>query len=341
VPAEPKVHLFIDTNIFLSFYAYTNDDIEKLKKLTKLITTNQLKLYLTEQVRDEFYRNREAKLKESLKTLQAPSVTAGVPRFMEGYPSIKLYRHALEALSKARDQAIQQAKKEAEDRSIAADTLFADISGAANVIPTTNKIFESATRRMSLGNPPGKPGSMGDRINWEILLEQIADGTDLHLISKDGDFGSPLLAAPNSYLIDEWRTKKGSNLALHDQLKPFLAQHFPQIQLAIDVEKRVAIECLINSGSFAVTHSAISGLQPFVDVLTPAEIAELIKAAESNPQVGWIAQDPDVRAFYSRIIDILYLAGKIDVQEHSRLLTEFGLITSTDAPKSVEEDLEL
>ena len=116
MPTEPKVHLFIDTNIFLSFYAYTNDDIEELKKLTKLITTNQLRLYLTEQVKDEFYRNRETKLKESLKTFQAPSVTAGVPRFMEGYPSIKAYRHALEVLSKARDQAIQQAKKEAEDR---------------------------------------------------------------------------------------------------------------------------------------------------------------------------------------------------------------------------------
>ena len=194
---------------------------------------------------------------------------------------------------------------------------------------------------MSLGNPPGKPGSMGDRINWEILLEQVADSTDLHLISKDGDFGSPLLAAPNGYLIDEWQTKKGGNLALHDQLKPFLAQHFPQIQLAIDVEKRVAIERLINSGSFAMTHGAISGLQPFVDVLTPAEIAELIDAAENNPQVGWIAQDPDVRAFYARIIAILYSAGKIDAEEHSRLLTEFGLITATDAPKSVEEDLEI
>ena len=45
--AEPKLHLFIDTNIFLSFYAYTNDDVEELRKLISLIKTNQLKLYLT------------------------------------------------------------------------------------------------------------------------------------------------------------------------------------------------------------------------------------------------------------------------------------------------------
>jgi predicted nucleic acid-binding protein len=59
MPAKLKVHLFIDTNIFLSFYAYASDDVEELRKLTKLISTDQLKLYLTEQVRDEFYRNRE------------------------------------------------------------------------------------------------------------------------------------------------------------------------------------------------------------------------------------------------------------------------------------------
>jgi hypothetical protein len=61
-------------------------------------------------------------------------------------------------------------------------------------------------------------------------------------------------------------------------------------------------------------------------------IAELIKAAESNPQIGWIAQDPDVRDFYSRIIDALYSDGKIDEQEYSRLLTEFGLCPSSDTP---------
>lgn len=323
--AIPKVHLFIDTNILLSFYAYTNDDIEELRKLIKLITTNQLKLYLTQQVKDEFYRNRENKLKESLKNFQSFSAPTGIPRFMHGYVSIKRYRDALDELSKAKDEAIQQAKKEAKDGSIAADTLFEDISNAAIIINTTNKIYEAATRRMNLGNPPGKVGSLGDRINWEILLEEVPEDTDLHLISKDGDFGSPLLDAPNSYLVDEWRIKKNSSLHLHDQLKPFLVQYFPQIQLAIDVEKRVALDRLINSGSFATTHNSISNLQPFVDVLTPQEIDELMKAVENNPQIGWIAQDPDVSNFYSRIINIQYKRGEIEAEEHSKLLKEFGL----------------
>lgn len=41
---KPLLHLFIDANIFLSFYAYTNDDIEELRKLVSLIKTQQLKL---------------------------------------------------------------------------------------------------------------------------------------------------------------------------------------------------------------------------------------------------------------------------------------------------------
>jgi predicted nucleic acid-binding protein len=90
--AEPKLHLFIDTNIFLSFYAYTNDDVEELRKLISLIKTNQLKLYLTGQVRDEFNRNREAKLRDSLREFRKLVVSDSIPRFMEKYASIKAYR---------------------------------------------------------------------------------------------------------------------------------------------------------------------------------------------------------------------------------------------------------
>ncbi len=324
--AKQRVHLFIDTNIFLGFYAYTSDDVEELKKLTKLITTEQLKLYLPEQVRHEFYRNREARLRGSLKTFQPVPGSASVPRFMAAYPSIRVYRRAWEDLLKARDDAIQLAKKEAETNSIAADILFAEIAKAAGLIRMTNKILAAATRRMNLGNPPGKPGSLGDRVNWETLLEKAPDGTDLHLISKDGDFGSPLqTGAPDGYLVEEWRSRKHGRLALHDQLKPFLAQFFPHIQLAIDVEKRAALDHLINSGNFATTHAAISGLQSFLDVLTPSEIQESIKAAEDNSQIGWIVQDPDVRRFYTRVIDALRSGGNIGDEEYSRLLSEFGI----------------
>src|ERR1019366_701494 len=97
-----RIHLFIDTNAFLSFFAYTKDDVEELKKLASLIKTKQLKLYLTEQVRDEFYRNREKKLHDSIAQFEAGGGSrGGVPRFMIDYPQIADYNKSLNELLKS------------------------------------------------------------------------------------------------------------------------------------------------------------------------------------------------------------------------------------------------
>ena len=317
--AEPKLHLFIDTNIFLSFYAYTNDDVEELRKLISLIKTNQLKLYLTEQVRNEFNRNREGKLRDSLREFRRLSVSDSIPRFMEQYASIKAYREARKNLLKAQDDAIIEANKQAEQESIGADTLFQDLSNAAGIIKITDEIYNSAMRRMQLGNPPGKDHSLGDRINWEMLIAQVPDGTDLHIVSKDGDFGSPLGSAPNGFLVDEWTTKKKSTLFLHDQLKPLLKEYFPQIKLAIDAEKRVAMESLMNSGNFAWTHFSIRRLTPFIDVLTSEDIHELVAAAESNSQIWAIITDEDVYAFFSKLLQIDQTGGSINPDDQKAL----------------------
>jgi predicted nucleic acid-binding protein len=317
--SEPKLHLFIDTNIFLSFFAYTNDDVEELRKLISLIKTNQLKLYLTAQVKDEFNRNREAKLRDSLREFRKLAVSDSIPRFMEKYASIKAYRTSRNTLLKAQDDAIIEAMKEAEQGSMGADTLFRDLSNAAGIIKLTPKVFDSAVRRMQLGNPPGKDQSLGDRINWEVLIAELPDGSDLHIVSKDGDFGSPLRSAPNSFLVDEWATGKKGTLFLHDQLKPLLKEYFPHIKLAIDAEKRVAIENLINSGSFAWTHSAISGLTPFIDVLTSEDIHELVAAAQNNSQIEAIITDEDVHTFFSKLLQIGQADGSIDPDDEKAL----------------------
>jgi predicted nucleic acid-binding protein len=309
---KPKLYLFIDTNIFLSFYAYTSDDVEELRKLSSLIKTGQLKLFLTEQVKDEFYRNREDKLKESIREFGKASVSDSIPRFMEKYSSINNYRKARNALLKAKDDAITQAQKEAAEGAMAADTLFRELVDAAGVVKVTAKVYEAATRRMALGNPPGKQGSLGDRINWEILLAHAPQGADLHIVSRDGDFASPLLPAPNSFLLDEWSNKTNGILHLHDQLKPLLKKHFPHIKLAIDAERRAAVEKLTMSGNFATTHAAVDGLTPLVGVLTSEDIHELVEAATSNSQITWILGDEDVHNLYSKLLHIEQSGGEID-----------------------------
>ncbi len=316
---KPKLHLFIDTNIFLSFYAYTNDDVEELRKLISLIKTNQLKLYLTAQVKDEFNRNREAKLRDSLREFRKLAVSDSIPRFMEKYASIKSYRTSRTTLLKAQDDAIIEAMKEAEQGSIGADSLFRDLSNAAGIIKLNTTVYDSAVHRMQLGNPPGKDHSLGDRINWEVLIAEVPEGTDLHIVSKDGDFGSPLRSAPNSFLVDEWTTEKKGTLFLHEQLKPLLKEYFPQIKLAIDAEKRLAMENLIDSASFAWTHVAISRLSPFIDVLTSEDIHELVAAAENNSQIEAIITDDDVHTFFSKLLQIGQADGSINPDDYKAL----------------------
>ena len=64
------INLFIDTNIFLSFFHWTSEDLEELKKLIVLMDNDEIRLFLPEQVRNEFARNRGAKIVDAMRKLQ-------------------------------------------------------------------------------------------------------------------------------------------------------------------------------------------------------------------------------------------------------------------------------
>jgi predicted nucleic acid-binding protein len=61
------INLFIDTNVFLSFYHLTNEDLEELKKLAALIDKNEIVLFLPDQVKKEFTRNRAGKISDAMR----------------------------------------------------------------------------------------------------------------------------------------------------------------------------------------------------------------------------------------------------------------------------------
>jgi predicted nucleic acid-binding protein len=54
--------VFIDTNVLLSFYAFTAEDLSQLEKVVAEVKAGKLPLLITDQVRDELRRNREAGL---------------------------------------------------------------------------------------------------------------------------------------------------------------------------------------------------------------------------------------------------------------------------------------
>ena len=79
--AKTKHRLFLDANVYLRFYKLSDSDIKELNYLVTLVKSGEVKLFLTEQVRDEFNRNREDAIQESIKGIEDKALKAGSPEF--------------------------------------------------------------------------------------------------------------------------------------------------------------------------------------------------------------------------------------------------------------------
>lgn len=298
-------HLFIDTNILLGFFAYSKDDLNQLDKLVNIITTKVVKLYVTQQVVDEFYRNRDAKLAESFEKFR-PFGNEGCPSFMTSMPEYEAYKSALTALKTAKTALIEKSRLKADARELQADMLFKKLADLANVIPVDENSYAAAERRSRLGNPPGKSAStVGDQLNWELLLKQVPNNADLHVITKDSDYASKLdPSKPQVFLADEWQLKKSGTLFLHEQISLFFKVNYPDEDFSLEIEKQASIDALTGSCSFAATHAAVASLEPYLPFLTAEEAQDVVQGALSNSQVAWIVSDSDVEAFLKKILEL-------------------------------------
>ncbi len=340
--AKKGTHLFIDTNVLLGFFAYSKDDLTQLDKLVNIITTNVVKLYVTQQVVDEFYRNRDAKLAESFEKFR-PFGNEGCPSFMTSLPEYAAYKSALHALKIAKTALNEKSRSKADARELQADVLFKKLAALATVIPVDDSAFAAAERRARLGNPPGKSAAtIGDQLNWELLLKEVPKGADLHVITKDSDYASRLDSSkPQVFLADEWNLTKHGTLYLHEQISLFFKANYPDEDFSLEIEKQASIEALTGSGSFAATHAAIASLDPYLSFLTTEEAQNIVQGALSNSQVAWIVSDSDVEAFFQRI---LQLHGKaLSAGSLKRLQAALGLEPEEgpDLSKDVFDDEEI
>lgn len=293
------VHLFIDTNVLLTFYAFAKDDLAQLEKLVDLLSAASLKLYLTGQVIDEFRRNRESSLAASLAAFKHPNV--GCPSFMLPLGEYQAYSDAVASLRTAHSRLVAAATNDSKLGTLPADRLFNKLLHKAKVIEITPEVIALADRRNRLGNPPGKGKSIGDELNWELLLEHVT-GEDLHIITKDGDYLSPLgVESPKDFLAHEWNQRKKGKLFVYEQLGSFISMHYPEKKFLLELEKSEAITKFTDSVAFSSTHAAVSLLTPYVPFLIPDEIDQILVAARHNPQIYAILGDYDVSTLLSFI----------------------------------------
>jgi hypothetical protein len=290
------MHLFIDTNVFVGFYEMSSDRLDELEKLITVVRKEQATLWLPDQVRREFWKNRESSVIKAIKDFEKGNVLPAVPLLVrEDIDFAELLRKTrdLEAL---KDQITSRVREQIVQEKTRADTAIRTLFQSAQVIDT-NPFFTAAHIRALRRQPPGKEEALGDRISWVALLGAVPQGTELHVISDDGDFESDVTKEEiKPYLLKEWQTKKSGNVRLWKRLSQFLASFFPDAKNAIDMERSIAAQSLLNSSSFNETHRAVAELAGF-DRFSPEQAQTIMSALLNNSQVRWIASDSDVKNF--------------------------------------------
>jgi hypothetical protein len=294
------MHLFLDANIYLAFYRLSEDNLDELKKLRERVRSKETILYLTDQVRDEFRRNREAVIDDAISLLKGQRVPNVFPRMFANLPDYEDVRATLKEAEKKVVKLIADGRTAAATGGLHADVLIAELFELATPLALTDDIWVKAQQRVLLGKPPGKHGRYGDAVHWESLLAHVPDGANLVLVTSDTDFISKFDGTQlREVMRIEWNAKKRSLVSAYPNLKSALTAHFPEIQLVAEPQPEVdlAVERLTESWNFKSTHDAIRALSRFHD-FTPAQVVALVDAALDNSQVRAILQDDDVWAFY-------------------------------------------
>lgn len=297
------MQLFIDTNILLSFYALNQDDLAELNKLSDLIASKDITLLLTDRIVDEFNRNREQRIDGAIKSLRNQTFNPPLPQIAEDYPEIDLLRESLKHYEQAHTALVQKIAIDIQARNLKADRIIQSFFRFGKKLTTHPDILDRARLRMAVGNPPGKNNSLGDAINWECLLTEIAVGEDVFFVTGDKDYCSALNEDEfSNFLLDEWDANKKSKIHFYKRLSGFCKEQFPEITLASVRDKEFLIRDLVNSQSIGETQKAISKLSYYQE-FTAAQANTIIAAAISNRQVGWSIEDDLVKNFLLSIVD--------------------------------------
>jgi hypothetical protein len=295
-------HAFVDANILLSFYRLSDDTLTELDKLRAAAASGKITLVSNSWAVDEFHRNRERTIKETLNRFQAQKNETGIPRLAEGIKGFEELRKLFAQTTAAKQKLLEEMSRVAGERTLHADKLIDGLLNSAEKLKVTDEILAAARLRMEKGDPPGKEGALGDRIHWECLLKYIPRDEQLALVTADADFHSPLVQGkPRSFLAFEWRRLKGTDLELYSGLSLFVAAHFPDIDVAEIDDRMEAVKQLALSTSFAQTHHAIATLKDF-NRFSADEVNEMLFAASENEQIYWIMSDSDVYEFYSSLV---------------------------------------
>ena len=294
------ITLFVDTNVFLSLFAFSDDDINQFRSLFVLSQEGEIDFLLPKQVIDEFWRNRESKIHESVEVLKKIGKIT-VPAMARELPEAAKFMAAQKTLAAEHKALVDELMRKAKKNQLSADHLIKEIFEKSTVIEVTQEIIEKAKMRMLLGNPPGKNGSYGDAVNWECILTKIDILDTLCFVSRDKDYSSKLHDGVfNEFLKNELQNEHIATVSYFSSLKAFMENRFPKVKIEAFMEASGAVQALENSGNFASTHGAVVQLLK-CESFSTNQLKRIIVAAEENHQVNWILGDSDLVALFKKL----------------------------------------
>lgn len=203
--------VFIDTNIFLGLYYANHNPVTIFEDIFKL----KSHLILTDQIHDEFVRNRDIQLQSLIKNSK---------NYNLNYPTSSLIRSLKEfadlnkinkGLQDANTRLIEKLQKMKEDKDI--DPVFESFLKLYNDSKITKyerneDIIRKAHNRKLIGNPPrSNKDTIGDEMNWEIILSNVKD--DLVIIARDKTYNDHI-----TFLKKEFKSKTNKELFIDENI---------------------------------------------------------------------------------------------------------------------------
>ncbi len=296
--------IYIDTSILVDFFEMTTASTQELEVLLAAIDNGKATLWLPEHTRREFWKNRGRRINKHIDDFGRHEPLPKAPLLVREDEGFKELSDRSRELKKLRDTIVAKVKESVAKEETFADEMIRNLFGKARVIDTDDRtIFDEALRRAQSQLPPGKKDDLGDRLNWVGLLHSLPKPTALNVVSKDSDYlceGTSNRVHP--YLAKEWKKKNGGALRVWIRISEFLDAKFPGVKNATGIERGIAVEQLLDSGSFAATHAAIRRLKAF-DSFTEQDVVELVAALLGNSQVHGIGTDWDVQGFYRGLMN--------------------------------------
>src|ERR1035441_240304 len=113
--------VFIDTNVFLSFFHYTSDALDDLEKLVDTAKGGAIQLLLPEQVIDEFVRDREVKLADTLKRIGESKTGGQYPHAFREDPEYQELRALESQFIQVRSRVVARFERTAQAGNLKAD----------------------------------------------------------------------------------------------------------------------------------------------------------------------------------------------------------------------------